>query len=105
MPRAGGLPADRRGGLHVTRRQREVLALLATGLTDKEVARRLSISISTVRTHLERFYEANGVRNQAQAVAAWLRHSGNGGARLERVRRRNVASIKRPTKPPSNDDC
>ena len=76
---------DARPYLRVTRRQRQIVSLAAEGLTDKEIAERLSLSVSTVRTHLERFYAANGLRNKAEAVASWLRH-------LESLRRRREAT-------------
>jgi DNA-binding CsgD family transcriptional regulator len=41
------------------------------GLTDKEIASDLGVAISTIRTHLERFYRENGVRNKSEAVAVW----------------------------------
>jgi|HubBroStandDraft_3_1064219.scaffolds.fasta_scaffold297589_2 DNA-binding CsgD family transcriptional regulator len=58
--------------LVVTSRQSQILRLASDGLTDKEVASRLSISVSTVRSHLGRLYAANGLRNKTEAVAAWL---------------------------------
>lgn len=61
--------------LRITKRQDEILALASTGLIDKEIADHLSLSVSTVRTHLNRFYRANGLRNRAEAVVAWQRHS------------------------------
>lgn len=57
--------------MHATKRQRDILDLAAKGFTDKEVAAQLSVSLSTVRSHLERFYRVNGVRNKAQAIALW----------------------------------
>jgi DNA-binding CsgD family transcriptional regulator len=57
--------------LHVTPRQREILELAVRGLTDKEIATELGVSVSTIRTHLERFYRENGLRNKSQAVGAW----------------------------------
>ena len=68
---------DKDARLHLTSRQGEILDLAAKGLTDKEVAARLSVSVSTVRSHLERFYRANGVRNKAQAIALWARRAGS----------------------------
>lgn len=56
---------------HVTPRQRDILDLALRGLTDKEIASGLGIAVSTVRTYLERFYRENGLRNKAEAVAAW----------------------------------
>ncbi len=57
--------------MHVSRRQAEILGLAADGLTDKEVAARLSVSVSTVRTQLERLYRSNHVKNKTEAVAVW----------------------------------
>jgi len=57
--------------LHATSRQRQILDLAVRGLTDKEVASDLGIAVSTIRTHLERFYRENGLRNKSEAVAAW----------------------------------
>lgn len=50
-------------------RQREVLALLAQGLTNKEMARRLGISDATVKIHVARVIEALGAANRTEAVA------------------------------------
>jgi DNA-binding CsgD family transcriptional regulator len=60
--------------LHVTPRQGQILDLAVRGLTDKEIASDLGIAVSTVRTHLERFYRENGLRNKSEAVAAWQHH-------------------------------
>jgi len=60
--------------LHATPRQRQVLDLAVHGESDKEIARRLGLGLSTVRTHLGRFYRDNGLRNKTEAVAAWQRH-------------------------------
>jgi DNA-binding CsgD family transcriptional regulator len=57
----------------LTERERDVLELVAQGLTNGEVARRLFISSTTVRTHLEHIYEKLGVRTRAGAVAAAFR--------------------------------
>jgi DNA-binding CsgD family transcriptional regulator len=57
----------------LTERERDVLELVALGLTNREVAARLFISSGTVRTHLEHVYEKLGVRTRAGAVAAAFR--------------------------------
>jgi DNA-binding CsgD family transcriptional regulator len=61
-------PADR----PFTPRQAEIIGLIATGASDKDVATRLGISVPTVRTHLQRLYRDRGLRNRAEAVAAYV---------------------------------
>ncbi len=57
-------------------RQRQILALVADGLADKEIAVRLGVSARTVRTHLERLYQRYGLHSRSAAVALWLRNGG-----------------------------
>jgi DNA-binding CsgD family transcriptional regulator len=54
-------------------REREVAHLAATGLGDKEIARRLGISPTTVRTHIDNAYRKLGVNNRV-ALARCLDH-------------------------------
>jgi DNA-binding NarL/FixJ family response regulator len=54
-------------------REREILALLSEGFLYKEIADRLTVSYSTVRTHIERIYQKLHVRSRAQAVASLKR--------------------------------
>ena len=49
-------------------REIEVLGLMSEGLTNPQIARRLVISISTVKTHLNNIYGKLNVRNRAEAV-------------------------------------
>ena len=64
---------QRLDGVRVTPRQAQMLYLAARDLSDKQIADRLGIALSTVRTQLERFYHANGVHSRTGAVAMWLR--------------------------------
>jgi DNA-binding CsgD family transcriptional regulator len=57
----------------LTAREREVVLLVAEGRTNSEIAERLVISTSTVRTHLEHAYEKLGVHTRTAAVAAAFR--------------------------------
>jgi len=54
-------------------RELEILALLAEGFTNKEIADRLHISNATVRTHLMHIYEKLHVRCRTEAAARYLR--------------------------------
>jgi DNA-binding CsgD family transcriptional regulator len=53
----------------LTNRQRELVDLAATGLSDKAIARRLSISDNTVGNHLRAIYERLGVSKRSQLIA------------------------------------
>src|SRR5947209_14684220 len=55
----------------LTPREREVLALMALGLSNADVAAKLFTSEATVKTHLARVMAKLGVREKAQAVAAF----------------------------------
>jgi DNA-binding CsgD family transcriptional regulator len=52
-------------------REREVLALVATGLTDAQVARHLRLSPATISKHLHRIYTRLGIPNRVAAVQIW----------------------------------
>jgi two-component system nitrate/nitrite response regulator NarL len=54
-------------------REREVLVLIADGLSAPEVAGRLHVSPATVKTHLQTMYEKLGVSDRAAAVAEGMR--------------------------------
>lgn len=54
--------------LGVTRREREVLGLLAAGRSNKEIARRLGLSPNTVKTHIARLYGKLGAARRTDAV-------------------------------------
>ena len=56
----------------MTAREREVLALLGTGMANKAIARRLGISEATVKAHLTRIFRQIGVTDRTQA-AIWAR--------------------------------
>ncbi|MCI0706727.1 MAG: LuxR C-terminal-related transcriptional regulator [Ignavibacteriae bacterium] len=53
----------------LSKRETEVLALIAQGLSNEQVAERLFVSVSTVKTHLINIYSKLGVERRTQAVA------------------------------------
>ncbi len=59
----------------LSEREREVLALVAEGLPNKQIARRLEISEKTVKAHLTSVFRAIGVTDRMQA-GLWARRHG-----------------------------
>jgi DNA-binding CsgD family transcriptional regulator len=52
--------------LNLTRRELDVLRLVSEGLSDKEIAGNLQISVNTVRSHLDRIGEKTGLRKRSE---------------------------------------
>jgi pSer/pThr/pTyr-binding forkhead associated (FHA) protein len=55
-------------GPRLSRRERQVVALVVEGLTDREIGERLFISTSTVRSHLDRISQKTGSRRRVDLV-------------------------------------
>jgi DNA-binding CsgD family transcriptional regulator len=66
-------PAIRPDPVRTSPRQTQILRLVASGLSDKQIAVTLGISPHTVQMHLRRLYREHGFRNRAEAVSRWLR--------------------------------
>jgi DNA-binding NarL/FixJ family response regulator len=60
----------------LTDRERAVLAALAEGLPNTDLARRLGVSVNTVKFHLRNLFLKLGVRNRTEAAAWYLRSPG-----------------------------
>lgn len=66
-----GAPADVRDAIEwLTPREREVLVLIARGLTNREIASSLTVGLETIKTHVKRIFTKIGVHDRAQAVVA-----------------------------------
>ena len=60
--------------ISLTPRELEVLALLATGQTNKEISVRLGIAVRTTNHHVENIYVKLGVNTRAGAALIAFRH-------------------------------
>ena len=70
-------------------RAREVLGLVAQGMSDEEIAAKLGISRNTVRNHISGIYARIGIRKRS-AVIVWARERGFGVPGKPRMRRRKT---------------
>jgi DNA-binding CsgD family transcriptional regulator len=69
MDRGFGAMHESDGQALLTPRELEVLAALAEGMTNKAIARRLNISLHTVKFHVESVFRKLGARTRTEAVA------------------------------------
>jgi DNA-binding CsgD family transcriptional regulator len=70
VPVAGPFVLDetRLNELGITPRELEILGLIATGLSNREIADRLCVSQNTVKTHSSRLFDKLGAKRRTQAV-------------------------------------
>ena len=91
MLTAPGPPAAAPGLARLSKRERELVTLVARGRTDAQIAAQLHISIRTVRSRLDRIRDKTGCRRRADltrlALTAGLAWSGPGRPRMLARRR------------------
>lgn len=76
LVRAAGVPADAvvpSAELKLSAREFEIARMIADDLSDKEIAWRLGVEISTVRTHLKRIFAKLGVRRRGSVAGLLAR--------------------------------
>jgi DNA-binding CsgD family transcriptional regulator len=59
---------EKRASLGITPRELEILELIASGLSTREIAAKVNVSENTVKTHSSRVFEKLGARRRTQAV-------------------------------------
>lgn len=79
-----GRQVNRTGTENLTPREWEVLALIAQGYSDKEVARSLFISTETARSHVKSIYKKLQVSTRRAAAVRYFKRVGRGGVPLSR---------------------
>jgi DNA-binding CsgD family transcriptional regulator len=69
-PRSAPFTLDpaRLEALGITKREHEILELIATGLSNREIAERLFVSENTVKTHSRRLFDKLNAKRRTQAV-------------------------------------
>ncbi|MEI7849047.1 MAG: response regulator transcription factor [Chloroflexota bacterium] len=61
-------------GLNLTEREHQVLAAMVEGLNNKQIAEKLSVSLSTVKSHASNIFFKLGITNRTEAVSIALRN-------------------------------
>ena len=69
-----------RSGESLSNQEKRVLALVADGKTNKEIAAELKLSDKTVKNHLSNVFQKLQVTRRAHAAAIFRRHRGSGNA-------------------------
>lgn len=87
-PQEAALPA-------LTAREREIAQLLELGLSNKEIAARLYLGVSTVKNHVHNLLGKLEARSRAEAVARMQRTAGVTGSQWSRPTRRDGSSADR----------
>jgi NarL family two-component system response regulator LiaR len=55
-------------GLGISKRELEVLQLMAEGLSNQEIAKKLFVSLNTIKTHSSKIFEKMDVQRRTQAI-------------------------------------
>lgn len=72
LRRTAGSQDEADGPASLTAREREIMHLIAQGLTNRQIAEHYVLSEKTVKNHVNRIYAKLGASNRAQATAIWL---------------------------------
>lgn len=70
------LPERSQPGAVLTAREREVMSMASSGLTNNEIALRLHVSVHGVKFHLASVYRKLGVANRTEAAVTFLQAYG-----------------------------
>lgn len=76
-------PNGTTGWSGLSSRELQVLEMASLGLTNVQVAQRLSVSVHAIKFHLAAVYRKLGVANRTEAAVAYLRESSKHGSAIE----------------------
>ena len=68
MTNLNSVEADQQWSGGLTRRESEVILLVHTGVSNKEIARRLGLSVGTVKQHVHSIFMKTGARTRYQLI-------------------------------------
>ena len=69
VKKANGVALDQQRSRGLTRREREVLLLVGTGMSNKDIAHQLGLTDGTVKQYVYRIFQKTGARNRSYLVA------------------------------------
>ena len=69
---SGAGPAQQAEALGLSERQGEIMDLVASGLTNREIAKQCFLAEKTVKNHINRIFAALDVGSRGEAIAVWL---------------------------------
>lgn len=72
LRRTPGSASEASGPASLTAREREIMNLIARGLSNREIAERFVLSEKTVKNHVNRIYSKLDASNRVHATALWL---------------------------------
>ena len=64
-----------RGADRLTKRERDIVVMIAEGLSNRETSARLGLSESTVRNYLQHIYDKLGVSSRSELMLFWINRS------------------------------
>lgn len=68
MKERGGLVTGNLEKYRISKREQEIILLIFDGLSNKEIEKRLFISLATVKDHIYKIYKKTGVKNRVQLI-------------------------------------
>jgi DNA-binding NarL/FixJ family response regulator len=78
IAQGGASMAEERPGLSLTARERQIIAMIGAGLSNKDIARRLDIGLGTTKSHVHNLLGKLNVQRRGEAAAWFLERTAKG---------------------------